>query len=107
MRLNFEGAWKFSTSIVNQEFADIAYSVGEVSDFLSAGFAIELDLLPDGRKFVAVAVIRINRKVVSTLDVELKIARITFVKGRAIVRSTTRITTITISPLERKGMVWV
>jgi hypothetical protein len=107
VQLNFKGAWNFSTSIVNQEFADIAYSVGEVGDFVSTGFAIKLDLVPDGREFVAVTVIRINQKVVSTLDVELKIAPITFVKERAIVRSRTSITTITISWLERKGIVWV
>jgi hypothetical protein len=30
--LNFAGAWNFNTSFVNQEFADIAFSVSEVRD---------------------------------------------------------------------------
>jgi hypothetical protein len=92
---------------VNQEFADIAYFVGEVRDFLSTSFAIELDLLPDGEEFVLVTVIRINWQAVSTFDVELEITRITIVKERAIVRSTTSITTFYCQTIERKGMVWV
>jgi hypothetical protein len=82
--------------------------VGDVLDFLSTSFAIELDpRLPNRGEFVLVTVIRISWQAISTFDVEIEITRITIVKEKVIVRCTTSITTFITLPPEKKGMVWV
>jgi hypothetical protein len=95
VQLNFDCAWNFSTSIVNQDFADITYSVRKVRDFLSTSITIELNPPQDWEEFMLETVIRTNwQGVISTLDVEFETARSTTVKERSIVRSTTNITAI-------------